>query len=377
MRHMYVLMAVVIGAVVFAGSAEAMVTFKADWDNRSIAPDIPADMATLPVAAVTATWTSIDLPYYWGNFNGITWQREAWTLWDYYGNMRMDYLPGDVDGNGNIRRLYYHDMSGAEMFGSDGGTVELWFKSEGTHTDADPGYFFQYEGLDVGPDGQAGGGDDNWVRIILYFQPNDWMRFIMKHGGTTKDTGGIWGYPGPTVADGDWHHYAIVFDLSTGLADLYVDGVAHPSAGSQDISAIAAVWDPEDNTNGSGDNYFSIGAPESALDEKYVAVGRFDQFKIWDNPLSASEVATIYATGRHVGGEKVESPCLSLAEVVVELGGIVDGIVGLPSDYRNHGGYVSAVAQTANIYLLDYADCFTDAELEIIHSAVVSARAKN
>ncbi len=98
------------------------------------------------------------------------------------------------------------------------------------------------------------------------------------------------------LLDNRWHHIAFVYNATTSMATLYLDGVAHPSgktwAGHGDIniddSKIA------DFRIGSGPNDDATGDDWLASTWK----GKLDQFRLYGTALTAAEVTALFNSKR-------------------------------------------------------------------------------
>ena len=102
--------------------------------------------------------------------------------------------------------------------------------------------------------------------------------------------------PGPvstaTVADGAWHHVAAVYDVSMGVVQLYVDGVA--SGAPADPFSIV--------TSNGYDNALTFGGLNDTTGFKNMLVGDLDNTRIWNTARTAEEIqATMH--GQPASGE--------------------------------------------------------------------------
>jgi len=137
-----------------------------------------------------------------------------------------------------------------------------------------------------------------WFKVNAF--DTDWQALISKGEGSNyrvarRASTGTIAYAGgtgegaddvPPVNDGQWHHFVAVTDadgLPFGTA-LYVDGVLH--AIQTNKPALTA-----------SSNHLFIGENPGSLKREFN--GQLDDIAIWNRPLNAAEVATLYnnATG--------------------------------------------------------------------------------
>jgi len=101
----------------------------------------------------------------------------------------------------------------------------------------------------------------------------------------------------PKVLDGQWHHLAFAFDQPSSTLTPYVDGVPMTglpadfgkftnNGGAMDLTASAGIVV-------GGPGHYSIGkTPDSWMGN---FDGQIDQFRLYGEALSASDIAALYA----------------------------------------------------------------------------------
>jgi hypothetical protein len=102
---------------------------------------------------------------------------------------------------------------------------------------------------------------------------------------------------GPTavhgIMDNAWHHLAFVYDATSSVMTLYVDGVANPNTQSWGSHGPA-------NMDNSKITEFDLGGnsniPNMGWGQNWEAGNALDQFRLYGTALSASDVANLYAT---------------------------------------------------------------------------------
>jgi len=90
---------------------------------------------------------------------------------------------------------------------------------------------------------------------------------------------------GPDVSDGNWHHFAGVWDQATGTRTLYVDGVL----------ATVVNNDPSQNYTLADDKHLALGARQNGGGDGYESYfsGKLFDVRIYSSTLSAEEVNTV------------------------------------------------------------------------------------
>ena len=96
----------------------------------------------------------------------------------------------------------------------------------------------------------------------------------------------VYGTHGAAISDNDWHHLAVTFDGSTGVAKSYVDG--NPGDTLQTTNGMPS-------TVGAGYSAANIGRRPT---ESYLyTAGLIDDFAIFDTALTSSDITNIYNNG--------------------------------------------------------------------------------
>jgi len=132
----------------------------------------------------------------------------------------------------------------------------------------------------------AGGGwftgkntsSDQMIKAIPYPSGEDW--YGVYTAGSTA-TNWWWGY-GANTEEGEWHHFALVFDSVAGIKKLYFNGevVSNPGITEGDSMADIDVF-----------KLFSRTAAAPAAWD--VFKGKMDDIRIYDEALSADDVAEL------------------------------------------------------------------------------------
>jgi Concanavalin A-like lectin/glucanases superfamily/Bacterial Ig domain len=86
--------------------------------------------------------------------------------------------------------------------------------------------------------------------------------------------------PAANVFDGQWHHVAVTYDRTAGVADVYKDGVML-------VSQAVGSFQPQTTSD------FSLG---QVAGDAYFR-GELDEISLYSEPLSADDIAVIYAFG--------------------------------------------------------------------------------
>lgn len=114
-------------------------------------------------------------------------------------------------------------------------------------------------------------GTDFAPRQFVKFTPTKFEWHMNGNGNDNLD-------PGPDMVGGEWHHEAVTVD--NGLVQYYRDGVAlgAPKAVTQSFSSDQPLYFGGQANTASGGEFFN---------------GSLDDIRIYDNALSASEVAAL------------------------------------------------------------------------------------
>ncbi|HAH55724.1 MAG TPA: hypothetical protein DCM02_10720 [Flavobacterium sp.] len=99
------------------------------------------------------------------------------------------------------------------------------------------------------------------------------------------------------IYDGGWHHLAFVYDSTTSVMTLYVDGAIKTTSSWSGHGAISL--EPSKITSlkiGAGPQEFSQDDINNKADDwlKNSWTGGLDQFRMYSTPLTASEVSVLY-----------------------------------------------------------------------------------
>ena len=162
--------------------------------------------------------------------------------------------------------------------------------------------------------------DHSWVK---WGDPDNGEKyFIRAHpitGGAALrvEVSGGQSYGSTNVADGLWHHLAVVFpEGANSVKDhlLYVDGVLEQNPGGGDLAM-----------NRSTDtNKVYIGAPVTGLEQHAFANGSMDEVAIFNTALSQSQIQNILSNGfessfvNGIGNTSIPEPeCFLLFSIVL------------------------------------------------------------
>jgi len=105
-----------------------------------------------------------------------------------------------------------------------------------------------------------------WVNI----RGNGSLWWKLSSGGTQYSIN-----PPGNVADGQWHHFAAVYDGNAQTATLYLDGAVPPGGTLNNVPAVDVQSEPVIIGSGLGGRYFK---------------GRIDDIRIYRRALSAAEI---------------------------------------------------------------------------------------
>lgn len=106
------------------------------------------------------------------------------------------------------------------------------------------------------------------------------------------------------ILDGNWHHWAMVYDETTSKMSYYFDGalVENPPASATDVKNGSNPRGPLDLTAsnsliiGGWNKHAELDGPTDGWISGFG--GQIDQFRMYGTVLSASEIAALYATQR-------------------------------------------------------------------------------
>lgn len=168
----------------------------------------------------------------------------------------------DYDGDGFSSRAYSDLNFGAGSYSSL--SIQAWVKT----TDTDGGVVTSRNGFDGNLVGlQVGSANGT---------PTFYLARLESITGTVP------------INDGNWHHLVGVFDGTTGMKYLYVDGVAQ--SGTAALATVTPL----------ADFYLAWDAHLSNESIRYLA-GTIDEVGIWNRALSPSEVLALYNGGAGLG----------------------------------------------------------------------------
>jgi hypothetical protein len=256
--------------VAFALSANADMTYKAFFNKgpRDIDPDYPG--------------TAIPGMENWKN-DASSWIEDN----GLFGYMDLHPEAEQVRGMG----LYSTPSDLGVLFSQAGGTVKFWY-----HPTTDPvftatGKLWSIEDwAGVSPQPVIGG---EWYEDRVSF-------FIRPLNNLHSPPNNPYTLTAPVdLIPCNWYHIAMVFDCGQDIAQIYINGQLEASGAMTDL---AAAFNPADYL-GTGEARFYIGGfhkPFPPETENDVAEGGYDQFEMYNTPLSASEIYENYAQGRIV-----------------------------------------------------------------------------
>ena len=209
------------------------------------------------------------------------------------------YYPFDGDARDASGNGYHGTMLGPvptrDRFGNQGGAVLF----NGTHHRIDLPHQVLDGRLDVTiafwlktskAEGQAivsGANRTNDNEHIVYLLNQSQFRFY-SHGRVGVGSGQVWCDVGiPPIADGAWHHFAVVRNASQGNADFFVDGISYADhCGHLNYNALAI--DP---------GGLILGQEQDRLGGKFdptqVLAGALDDLGFFNRTLSADEVQAL------------------------------------------------------------------------------------
>jgi hypothetical protein len=122
--------------------------------------------------------------------------------------------------------------------GADGNAVEFWMKKEGFVSSGQQEVVF-----DLWASGSTSGADD-YGRFAVLINSSSNAFHLTYLSGTSGINASFTGADAPTtasIADGEWHHYAISVDSSAGSAKLYVDGTYKDSVTGTSVTEVTGA----------------------------------------------------------------------------------------------------------------------------------------
>lgn len=222
-------------------------------------------MATLDTVATRADGTSFPTgkAYFETSTNKfIVWNGESWIELHSDGTGSFYSNQYSLSFNGNDQYLAFDAVS-SSISNLTAVSYSCWYK--GTDTS---GYIFRASPSDS-PNPHIGMSINSGT---LYT--------TISNGSTT-----VYGNHGVTISDNEWHHLAVTFDGSTGVAKSYIDG--NTGSNLQNTSGVPS-------TVGAGYGAANIGRRPTST-HLYTA-GLIDEFALFDSALSATEVASLRDT---------------------------------------------------------------------------------
>jgi hypothetical protein len=126
-----------------------------------------------------------------------------------------------INSSSNFYNVSHNRESNLE-FATAGNAIEFWMKKDGFVTPGQQEVIF-----DLWSSGSAVASAD-YGRFCILINSSSSPLHVTYLSGTTGLSASFSGTSAPTtasLADGQWHHYAVSADSSTGKAELYVDGV--------------------------------------------------------------------------------------------------------------------------------------------------------
>jgi hypothetical protein len=155
--------------------------------------------------------------------------------------------------------------------------IDVPFIGTATNSNYNPGW-------DLSPAYEAGG---------IQWNLNDGVNNVNMSG------------PANTINDGQWHHFAVVFDRTNQVGNTYLDGllVASPgigTVGSVDVGGPVTI--AQDPTG----SYFSITGAGAADFTAFPVIYNLDDMGVWRRALTPREVVDIYSAG--LAGHNFSTP---------------------------------------------------------------------
>jgi hypothetical protein len=241
------------------------------------------------------------------------------------GNATIKNIPAhaaDFSGSGNY--IEVTNPSGGIISGTGSLTYETWIKTDETTLNTI-----------MGTGGTGGGGAT--LRInggIVQF----------NNTGINAGTGEVFGTS--QVNDGLWHHVAIVYDSTTGLATVYVDGVAEAAGDAKTMNITSGNLVIGDSNNHTGNNF----GGQLANTRFWTTARTADEIADnMNNVLNGDEtgLATQYLYDEIVGGAFVDSAGANNGTItgtvnVVDAVPTVQGTIGEIQEDASLSGQMSA-----------------------------------
>jgi len=233
-------------------------TFEAYWDNgNNTDPDVAEHMAS--------------------NTNNVScWETDS-------GDSGHMNLRGELDYQGRNKPWSNNEKIRVTL-SADGGTIMFWFKPEESGG-AFEGLLFGWEDWD----------DNFYGGHPLFIEGSFCVDTIWIYLTDTSLGAAHVHTESYTLSNDTWYHIAFVFDLNADISRIYVNGVGRGSdAGLGNQSAFTPML-----TYGNEARFVIAGKhapwqPTSVI----CGEGDYDQFEVYDQPLSSAQITGIYLPGR-------------------------------------------------------------------------------
>lgn len=224
------------------------------------------------------------------NFSPDTWGSQT-TSYGYYGMpSTIEYISFYNQNNDNIYSPENGLRENTRFIFSSGSTIEFWMKKNSfanpaTQTVAETIFYMTSTG--------SANKDKGFVIYLITSpstRPYIYSEYYTNNQGTTKfqftyDTGLT------TIADSQWHHYALTFYSSSAgyTSELYVDG-----------KYVTVQTQPTSIVDFTGSAFCTIGAVGGKIngDTPIIGAGKLsgsiDEFRFWNTRRNAKEIALNY-----------------------------------------------------------------------------------
>jgi len=235
-------------------------------------------------------------------------------------------------------------------FASDGNTVEFWMKKEAWRTD-NPGESDQEVVFDLWNSGSFGSPSENYGRFAITLNSCSLSDtpyspiYLTYESGSSGISAGFSGSNAPTtasIADGNWHHYAISVDSTAGTADLYIDGAYKDRVVGTPVDEVTGAL----NANIGAYRHPGIADRGSLLIGGGLGQGKcklsssLDEFRFWKTARTDKQIGMNWFT--QVGGGTNQD----------------DANTDLGAYYKFNEGITQIVATDSKV--LDYSGRFSD-----------------
>jgi len=253
---------VIVLVCVFGIDAFAVdLTFKANWNNGS---------STLPdVADHMVGWTN----------DGSFWEADVGDS----GHMNLRGFEQDAGGGWTRNKPWSNYEKMRNDLSADGFTIKFWFKPEEPEG-AFFGLLFNWEDWD---DNFYGGHP-----LLIegsFFGSTFKLIFGDQSLGSYHTHTEIY-----SMSNGSWYHIAFVVDLNANVSSIYING---NQVGTNAGLGIQSSFNPG-LTYGNEGRFVIAGRHKVGLTDLEVGEGDYDQFEVYDGPLSPGEILANYNEGR-------------------------------------------------------------------------------